>query len=74
MPLTGVPVKLGIGAKLGLSIGVGILLIAGIIAGDHYSDEGFAAIMERWNADVKASVPSEPRKARRGTPSFNVWA
>ena len=31
----------------------------GAIAGDHYSDAGFAAIMERWNAEVEASVPAE---------------
>jgi len=28
-------------------------------AGDHHSDEGFAAIMERWNDKVRATVPAE---------------
>ena len=31
----------------------------GALAGDHASDEGLAAIMERWNAQVKADVPAE---------------
>jgi hypothetical protein len=31
----------------------------GGIAGDHQTDEGLAAIMERWNAQVKADVPAE---------------
>jgi hypothetical protein len=31
----------------------------GALRGDHESDEGFAAIMERWNAEVKESVPAE---------------
>lgn len=31
----------------------------GAFAGDHASDAGLAAIMERWNAQVQASVPPE---------------
>jgi hypothetical protein len=31
----------------------------GGIAGDHHSDAGLAAIMERWNAQVIADVPAE---------------
>lgn len=31
----------------------------GALAGDHETDAGLAAIMERWNAEVKATVPSE---------------
>jgi hypothetical protein len=31
----------------------------GGISGDHASDEGLAAIMERWNAQVIADVPAE---------------
>jgi hypothetical protein len=31
----------------------------GALAGDHHSDEGFAAIMERYNDEVKATVPAE---------------
>jgi hypothetical protein len=31
----------------------------GAMAGDHASDEGLAAIMERWNAQVKADVPAD---------------
>ena len=31
----------------------------GAFSGDHYSDAGFAAIMERWNEEVKATVPAE---------------
>lgn len=38
MPHNLIPLKLGIGAKLGLSIGVGVILVAGIIAGDHYGN------------------------------------
>ena len=30
----------------------------GGIAGDHHSDEGLAAIMERWNAQVQDDVPA----------------
>ena len=37
--------KLGIGAKLGLSIGVGIVLIAGIIAGEHFSSRVVARLV-----------------------------
>ncbi|HLW94446.1 MAG TPA: sulfotransferase, partial [Solirubrobacteraceae bacterium] len=32
---------------------------SGGIAGDHESDEGLAAIMDRWNAQVIADVPAE---------------
>lgn len=32
---------------------------AGSLVGDHWSDEGFAALMERWNDGVKATVPAE---------------
>ncbi len=31
----------------------------GAMAGDHFSDEGFAAIMQRWNDEVIATVPAE---------------
>jgi hypothetical protein len=31
----------------------------GALAGDHATDAGLAAIMERWNAQVKASVPAD---------------
>jgi hypothetical protein len=31
----------------------------GAIAGDHSTDESFAAILEGWNAQVRASVPAE---------------
>jgi hypothetical protein len=31
----------------------------GPFVGDHFSDEGLAAIMENWNARVKADVPAE---------------
>ncbi len=31
----------------------------GGIAGDHHTDEGLAAIMEGWNAQVKDDVPAE---------------
>ena len=31
----------------------------GGIAGDHGTDEGLAASMERWNAQVKADVPAD---------------
>ena len=31
----------------------------GALAGEHYSDEGLAAIMERWNDEVRASVPAD---------------
>jgi methyl-accepting chemotaxis protein len=39
------PLKLGIGAKLGLSIGVGIVLIAGIIIGEHFSSRIVARLV-----------------------------
>jgi hypothetical protein len=31
----------------------------GAVAGDHSTDEGLAAAMERWNAQVKETVPSD---------------
>jgi Sulfotransferase domain len=31
----------------------------GVLAGDSYSDEGFIALMERYNESVKAAVPAE---------------
>jgi hypothetical protein len=31
----------------------------GALAGDHASDAGLGAIMERWNAEVTASVPAD---------------
>jgi hypothetical protein len=31
----------------------------GALAGDHASDEGLAALMNRWNDEVKATVPAE---------------
>lgn len=31
----------------------------GVLAGDHASDEGLAAIMVRWNDEVKAAVPAD---------------
>jgi hypothetical protein len=31
----------------------------GAFAGDHYSDEGLAAIMQRWNDEVRATIPAE---------------
>ena len=31
----------------------------GVLAGDHASDEGLAAIMARWNDEVKATVPAD---------------
>jgi len=31
----------------------------GALAGDTYSDEGLAAAMERWNEEVKRTVPAE---------------
>jgi hypothetical protein len=30
----------------------------GALAGDHFGDEGFAALMTRWNDEVKATVPA----------------
>jgi hypothetical protein len=32
---------------------------SGALSGDTYSDEGLAATMERWNAEVVATVPAE---------------
>jgi len=32
---------------------------SGAMAGDHERDDGLAAIMERWNARVKADVPAD---------------
>jgi methyl-accepting chemotaxis protein len=54
-----IPLKLGIGAKLGLSIGVGILLVASIIAGDHYSNRvvsGLVAAADNQQAIVVESL------------------
>ena len=31
----------------------------GVLAGDTYSDEGLIAVMDRWNEEVKATVPAE---------------
>ncbi len=31
----------------------------GVLAGETYSDEGLGAVMERWNEQVKATVPPE---------------
>jgi hypothetical protein len=31
----------------------------GALAGDTFSDEGLAGLMERWNEDVKRSVPAD---------------
>jgi hypothetical protein len=31
----------------------------GVLAGDTYSDAGLAAVMERWNDDVRRTVPAE---------------
>jgi hypothetical protein len=31
----------------------------GVLAGDTYSDEGLAAIMDRWNEEVRGAVPAE---------------
>src|SRR5262245_5080311 len=53
------PLKLGIGAKLGLSIGVGMLLVASIIAGDHYSNRvvsGLVAAADNQQAIVVESL------------------
>jgi hypothetical protein len=31
----------------------------GVLAGDTYSDAGLAAVMERWNENVKRTVPAD---------------
>jgi Sulfotransferase domain len=31
----------------------------GVLAGDTFTDEGLIAVMDRWNDDVKATVPAE---------------
>jgi hypothetical protein len=31
----------------------------GVLAGDHHSDQGLAEIMERWNEQVKSTVPAD---------------
>jgi hypothetical protein len=49
--------KLGIGAKLGLSIGFGVVLLAGMIASEHFSGRFVAGLVA--TADKQQSIMHE---------------
>ena len=54
--------KIGIGAKLGLSIGFGVVLLAGMIASEHFSGRfvaGLVATADKQQAIMHESIMTE---------------